>query len=105
MTTTPNKTADPESIRGRAAGAAAAANWAANAAVSAAFLPLARAAGAGAVFAALAALTAAGGAWAYVVLPETTGLTLEAAARLFGEGGGEAAAGEAELHAVSLRAL
>jgi SP family myo-inositol transporter-like MFS transporter 13 len=98
----------PEHIRGRAAGIAAAANWAANAAVSAAFLPLTRAAGAGAAFAVLALLAAAGGAWAYVALPETKGLTLEAAARLFGfeggEGGGEAVADE-ELQPVSLRAL
>ena len=60
-------------MRGLASGAAATANWAANAAVSQTFLALTAALGGSGAFWLYAAVAAAGAAWVYVALPETKG--------------------------------
>ena len=66
-----------------AAGIAATANWVANAAVAQTFLSLTLRLGASGAFRIYAVVAAAGFAWAWVFVPETAGLTLEAVQQLF----------------------
>lgn len=63
-------------VRGLANGAAATANWVANAAVSQAFLVATASIGGSGTFAVLAAVSLAGSAWAGWSLPETKGTFL-----------------------------
>ncbi|CAL5228707.1 g11888 [Coccomyxa viridis] len=73
----------PQQMRGLGSGAAATANWLTNAVVSHTFLPLTQAVGGSGAFWIYASITACGTAWAYIQLPETKGLSLEAVQELF----------------------
>lgn len=65
--------AGPTQLRGLASGAAATANWAANAAVAQTFLLFTSALGGSGTFLIYAAIAAAGVAWVWWCLPETNG--------------------------------
>ncbi|KAL4447774.1 hypothetical protein ABPG75_004993 [Micractinium tetrahymenae] len=77
----------PLAVRGLATGLAATANWVSNAAVAQTFLTLTTALGGSGAFFLYAGIACAGFAWAWAVLPETNGLTLEQVQQLFGGGG------------------
>ena len=67
----------PLSVRGRGMSVASVANWGSNVAVTVVFLDLIRLLGAAGTFLVFAGLTAAGFAFAWSLVPETSGRTLE----------------------------
>jgi SP family myo-inositol transporter-like MFS transporter 13 len=75
----------PLEVRGFATGLAATANWGTNAVVAQTFLSLVKLMGAGNTFWLYALFATVGWIWAWAVLPETKGLTLEEVQHLFTE--------------------